>query len=106
PITQKDFYALGAFFRNTTQKIMDGNVADPPPVLLVPRPSDRARWEAIPSRVQAIRRELEGIRASAPAPSDSAAALLPAEDLLPDAPKIDAEKPLSIAAGFLLPEKD
>ena len=28
PILQKDFYALGAFFRNTTQKVMDGNVSD------------------------------------------------------------------------------
>jgi hypothetical protein len=37
PISQKDFYALGAFFRNTTQKVMDGNVSDTPPILLVPR---------------------------------------------------------------------
>jgi hypothetical protein len=36
PITQKDFYALAAFFRNTTQPILDGNVADTPPSVLVP----------------------------------------------------------------------
>ena len=41
PITQKDFYGLGAFFRNTTQQVMDGNVPDTPPTAVVPRPEDR-----------------------------------------------------------------
>jgi uncharacterized protein DUF1553/uncharacterized protein DUF1549 len=36
PIKQRDFYALTAFFRNTTQPILDGNVADSPPSILVP----------------------------------------------------------------------
>jgi len=36
PITQKDFYALAAFFRNTTQPVLDGDRADPEPKLLVP----------------------------------------------------------------------
>jgi hypothetical protein len=36
PITQKDFYALTAFFRNTTQPVRDGNRADAEPSLLVP----------------------------------------------------------------------
>ena len=36
PIAQKDFYALAAFFRNTTQPVMDGGRADPQPSLLVP----------------------------------------------------------------------
>ena len=31
PIAQREFYALTAFFRNTTQYVMDGNVSDPPP---------------------------------------------------------------------------
>ena len=33
PISQKDFYSLGAFFRNTTQKVMDDNIPDTPPVV-------------------------------------------------------------------------
>ncbi len=45
PITQKDFYALTAFFRNTTQPVMDGNIADTPPVIAVPEGKDRVRWE-------------------------------------------------------------
>jgi len=36
PITQKDFYAMTAFFRNTTQAAMDGNIAQTPPVIHVP----------------------------------------------------------------------
>jgi hypothetical protein len=35
PITQKDFYALAAFFRNTTQPVLDENLLDAPPSLLV-----------------------------------------------------------------------
>jgi len=27
PISQKDYYSLGAFFRNTPQKVMDGNTS-------------------------------------------------------------------------------
>lgn len=36
PITQKDFYALAAFFRNSTQPVFDGGQAAPEPNLLVP----------------------------------------------------------------------
>lgn len=36
PITQKDFYSLTAFFRNTTQPIKDVNVPELPPTVLVP----------------------------------------------------------------------
>ena len=36
-----------AFFRNTTQSPLDGNISDPPPTLVVPRQEDRARWEQI-----------------------------------------------------------
>ncbi len=41
PISQKDFYSLTAFFRNTTQPTMDGNVPDTPPILVLPRAEDR-----------------------------------------------------------------
>ena len=58
PITQKDFYSLGAFFRNTTQKVMDDNAPDPPPVVAVPRPEDRAEWEKISGRLGAVRGEM------------------------------------------------
>jgi cytochrome c553 len=47
PIKQKDFYSLSAFFNNTTQKAMDGNVKDTPPIVAVPRAEDRERWDAL-----------------------------------------------------------
>ncbi len=31
PISTKDFYSMAAFFRNTTQNAMDGNIPDTPP---------------------------------------------------------------------------
>ena len=37
PITQKEFYELSAFFNNTTQKPMDGNIKDTPPIVMVTR---------------------------------------------------------------------
>jgi Protein of unknown function (DUF1553)/Protein of unknown function (DUF1549) len=33
PITQRDFYALAAFFRNTTEPVLDGNLESSPPSL-------------------------------------------------------------------------
>ncbi|MGN6552480.1 MAG: DUF1553 domain-containing protein [Verrucomicrobiota bacterium] len=47
PITQKDFYSLSAFFNNTTQKAMDGNIKDTPPVILLPKPADETRWQQL-----------------------------------------------------------
>jgi len=44
PISQREFYALTAFFRNTTQYVMDGNISDPPPTLVVPHEEDRDSW--------------------------------------------------------------
>lgn len=61
PILQKDFYALGAFFRNTTQNVMDDNTPDTPPALVVPRPEDREQWETVSARRAAVRTEMEGI---------------------------------------------
>jgi hypothetical protein len=52
PLTQRDFYSMAAFYRNTTQHAMDGNIPDSAPVIPVPSGKDRARWE-----------ELEKIRA-------------------------------------------
>jgi hypothetical protein len=48
--TQKEFYSMSAFFNNTTQKAMDGNVKDTPPVIVVPVKADRKRWDALPDQ--------------------------------------------------------
>ena len=47
PIQQREFYAMTAFFRNTTQYVMDGNVSDPPPILVVPQDADRVLWDSL-----------------------------------------------------------
>jgi len=68
PITQKDFYSLGAFFRNTTQKVMDDNVPDSPPVVVVPREEDRESW----TRANARRAELRAAMTQTAASADAA----------------------------------
>ena len=48
PFSQKDFYAMSAFFRNTTQGGLDGNVKDGRgPVIYLPADADRPRYLAI-----------------------------------------------------------
>ena len=51
PLTQREFYALAAFFNNTTQGAMDGNIKDTPPAVFVPGAADRDRWNGPPGRV-------------------------------------------------------
>ena len=47
PLSQREFYKLAAFFNNTTQGGLDGNVKDTPPTEVIPKAADRARWAAI-----------------------------------------------------------
>lgn len=68
PISQKDFYALGAFFRNTVQKVMDDNIPDTPPVIVVPSPEDREEWAKVTGRLNAIKAEMKSARESASGP--------------------------------------
>src|SRR5579862_783682 len=58
PIAQKEFYALTAFFRNTTQYPMDGNIPDTPPALIVPLAEDQRRWEELNEQRADLRRTL------------------------------------------------
>ncbi|MGQ9917854.1 MAG: DUF1553 domain-containing protein [Bryobacteraceae bacterium] len=55
PISQRDFYSLTAFFRNSTQPTMDGNLYDTPPIIVVPNAEDRPRWEQIAAREKVLR---------------------------------------------------
>ncbi len=59
PISQKDFYSMTAFFRNTTQPIMDGNIPDTPPIVVVPDERDRERWSAIREERTALRAKMD-----------------------------------------------
>jgi mono/diheme cytochrome c family protein len=70
PITMRDFYSMSAFFNNTTQNAMDGNVKDTPPTVLVPRPEDRARWEEVSKDLADAGKQAEARRQAARADFD------------------------------------
>ena len=59
PISQKDFYELSAFFNNTTQAAMDGNVKDTPPTVFVPVDGDRSRWDGLLADLAAAKGKFE-----------------------------------------------
>ncbi len=53
PLTMRDFYSMSAFFRNTTQGAMDGNVRDTAPIMVLPKAEDEKRWTELPKEVEA-----------------------------------------------------
>jgi hypothetical protein len=56
PIPTRDFYSMAAFFRNTTQPGLDGNVKDSSPSITVIRDmAQRARWEQLPPQIDAAK---------------------------------------------------
>ena len=65
PIKAADFYALGAFFRNTTQHVYDENVYDTQPTIVVPAEEDRERWVELRQRRQQIREAMAARRETA-----------------------------------------
>jgi len=83
PISQKDFYQLSAFFRNNPMSALDGNAAEHPPNIMVPRAEDFARWQdlarLLPAREQALKdaEKLEAEQLKAALATPAAAANLP-----------------------------
>ena len=65
PITQREFYELSAFFNNTTQPTMDGNVKDTPPTVFVPNAKDRPRWEPLNAELAGVRDRFQAHQKSA-----------------------------------------
>ena len=65
PLSQKEFYELAAFFNNTTQAAMDGNIKDTPPVIVVPTSEDRPRWEAVSKDLADAKQQLEASKQAA-----------------------------------------
>ncbi|MEM9016740.1 MAG: DUF1549 domain-containing protein, partial [Verrucomicrobiota bacterium] len=59
PISQKEYYALTAFFANNETPAMDGNMRDHHPTVVVPNPEDAAEWERLMERREALRAALE-----------------------------------------------
>jgi hypothetical protein len=65
PITQREFYQFSAFFNNTTQRVMDGNIKDPPPVIAVPLEADRERFFALDGLIGQAQQEADNRRVQA-----------------------------------------
>jgi mono/diheme cytochrome c family protein len=70
PITQSDFYSMAAFFNNTTQAAMDGNIKDTPPIIPVPRNEDRARFLELSPLIDQANAAVAARRAAARPPFD------------------------------------
>ncbi len=66
PISQEEFYQLFAYFNNTTQEPMDGNVEDTPPVVrLFETPEEEAKAKKIEERIKVIDGKLAKLRKEA-----------------------------------------
>jgi len=101
PISQKDFYALTAFFRNTTMGAMDQNSAEHPPNIFVPRRVDRPQWEQLAKEVALVKKEkLQRRNQVGLDEADWLASLTPEQiEFLADYP--DLELPLVLSDGKL-----
>ncbi len=71
PFSMKDFYSMSAFFNNTTQNAMDGNVKDTPPIMFVPAAQDTARYTTIAADVAEAQKAVDARKANARADFDS-----------------------------------
>jgi hypothetical protein len=71
PLSQREFYEMAAFFNNSTQGAMDGNIKDPPPIVSVPRPEDQPRWEALSGRLAEVHKQIDSRKQAARANFDT-----------------------------------
>ena len=81
PLSQREFYSLAAFFNNTTQKAMDGNIKDTPPIVPVPQAEDRPRWEQLPGLITAAQGSSRMLGATPPAPISTGGSPISPADL-------------------------
>ncbi len=63
PLTMRDFYGLAAFLGNTLEKPWDLNIADPPPVLRLPKPETSAAAEFVLKSRADLQEKLDARRA-------------------------------------------
>jgi mono/diheme cytochrome c family protein len=71
PLSQKEFYELAAFFNNTTQRAMDGNIKDTPPIVFVPLSDDQKRWKEVDHEAKDAKAKVEERKKVARADFDS-----------------------------------
>jgi hypothetical protein len=95
PLPQREFYELAAFFNNTTQAAMDGNIKDTPPIVVVPLAEDRPRYDVLPGEIALAKEAVEKRRQEArpafdqwlaTASSETISKAIPTQDLAMHAP--------------------
>ncbi len=59
PLKQREFYEMAAFFNNTTQAAMDGNIKDTPPVIAVVARQDQASFDQLGTDIAAAKASVE-----------------------------------------------
>jgi hypothetical protein len=91
PLSQREFYEMAAFFNNTTQKPMDGNVKDTPPVVTVPMQADRPRWEDVAKQIPNAKKLLDERRAGARGEFNTWLATAKPTDIVAQIPTSDLE---------------
>ncbi len=65
PFSTRDFYSMSAFFNNTTQNAMDGNIPNTPPTMIVPRMEDRPKWEAVTREIDKLKANVAARKSAA-----------------------------------------
>jgi hypothetical protein len=63
PLSQREFYQLGAFFNNSTAQVMDGNQKDTPPVITLPADEFKDEWKVLNQRRAELKQQLRQGRA-------------------------------------------
>ncbi len=91
PLSQHEFYEMAAFFNNTTQKPMDGNVKDTPPIVAVPMDGDRQRWDEVNQQIPNAKKLLDERRANARAEFNTWLASAKPTDIAAEIPTSDLE---------------
>jgi mono/diheme cytochrome c family protein len=97
--SQREFYELSAFFNNVKQDAKDGNIKDTPPVEVVAREEDRARWNSIPGDLKAVEREIKTHRDQARPAFAAWLADTSADSLLSSTPRDSMQLYASLSDG-------
>jgi hypothetical protein len=99
--SMRDFYSMSAFFNNTPQGAMDGNIPNTPPVIVVPRREDRPRWDALSKELSALRTQAEGRKQASRAAFDKWLAAVKPEEVAALTPKdgLHLHAPLTEGSG-------
>lgn len=98
-LSQKEFYELAAFFNNTTQAAMDGNVKDTAPIVMVPQQSDAERWGNVGEEVVAHKALLDDRRKQGRADFDRWLTTANPEDVTNKVPTSDLDLHVPLADG-------